>query len=138
VSRSATIILTWADGDYTFRLAWGELAKLQEATDAGPFVVLNRLQDGTWRIEDISSVIRLGLIGGGLEPIQALKLTRSYVESRPPLENVLVAVAVLQTALMGAPDEDDLKKNEKATPASDSTPSPTENSTSASSTAAVQ
>lgn len=115
MSRDASITLTWADGDYTFRLAWGELAKLQEATDAGPYVVLDRLQNNTWRIEDISSVIRLGLIGGGLEPAKALKLTRGYVESRPPIENLLTAIAILHVGLMGAPDEDDVKKKDETT-----------------------
>lgn len=130
MSRSASITLAWADGDYHFRLAWGEIIQVQEATDAGPFVVLGRLQDGTWRVEDISSVIRLGLIGGGLEPPKALKLTRTYVESRPPVENLLIAIAILQAGLMGAPDEEEIKKNESQMMATASTISPTENSAS--------
>jgi hypothetical protein len=105
MSRDAKVTLTWADGDYVFRLGWGELAELQEKTDAGPYVVLQRLLSGQWRIEDISNVIRLGLIGGGLEPPKALRLVRTYVEARPPLENHPVAYAVLSAGLMGAEDE---------------------------------
>lgn len=105
MSRDASITLPWADGDYTFRLAWGELIKLQEACDAGPQLVLDRLTARTWRMEDIASVIRLGLIGGGMEPAKALKLTRDYVESRPPLENRMLARGILALALHGAPDE---------------------------------
>lgn len=112
MSRNAEITLDFADDTYRFRLAWGQLSQLQEAVDAGPFVVLGRLRGGTWRMEDISNVIRLGLIGGGLEPIKALKLVRNYVEDRPPLESHAFAIAILTAGLIGAPDEDGSKKNE--------------------------
>lgn len=103
--RDARIELDWADGTHSFRLPWGQLAELQEKCDAGPYVILQRLHNGTWRIEDIANVIRLGLIGGGMTPADALKKTRSYVEARPPMENVVPAQAILGIALMGAPDE---------------------------------
>ena len=105
MTRSAEITLDWADGTYLFALKWGQLIELQEKCDAGPFVVLARLQDQSWRVGDIADTIRLGLIGGGTAPLDALKLTRTYVEARPPLENVRVAQAVLAAALMGAPEE---------------------------------
>lgn len=105
MSRDASIELAFADGDYTFRLPWGKLAELQEKCNAGPYVVLRRLYDNTWRIEDISQVIRLGLIGGGTKPADALALVRRYVEERPPLENVMLAQAILSAGLMGAPEE---------------------------------
>ena len=103
--RDARIDLDWGDGTYTFRLAWGQLAELQEKCDAGPYVVLHRLQTGSWRIEDISSVIRLGLIGGGLTPVEALKKVRAYVENRPPMENLLFAIGILSAGVTGAPEE---------------------------------
>lgn len=99
--------LDWADGTYEFALRWGELVQLQEACDAGPFVILARLGANQWRMEDISNVIRLGLIGGGVEPSKALGLVRNYVESRPPLENASLARAILEVSVMGAPDERD-------------------------------
>ena len=111
--RDASITLPWADGDYHFRLAWGELEALQEACDAGCYVILNRLHDGTWRLKDISATIRLGLIGGGLTPAEALRLTRTYVEARPPLENLIFAQGILGAGVMGAPDEELGKKKER-------------------------
>ncbi|WP_407799700.1 gene transfer agent family protein, partial [Staphylococcus aureus] len=78
--RDATVTFDWADGTYRFSLKWGQLAELQDKCDAGPYVVLQRLHSGEWRIEDVSNIIRLGLIGGGMEPAPALKLTRAYVE----------------------------------------------------------
>lgn len=114
MSRDATIRLEWADGEYVFRLAWGQLAKLQEECDAGPYTILTRLYNGAWRIEDISNVIRWGLIGGGLDAPKALKLTRTYVEGRPPTESLMFAQAILAAGCMGAPEEDVAKKAEAA------------------------
>ncbi len=105
MSRDASISLDWADGTYDFSLKWGELALLQEATDTGPYVIFQRLHSGAWRIQDLSNIIRLGLIGGGMTPTDALAKTRAYVEKRPPLESLPFAVAILSAGLLGAPDE---------------------------------
>ena len=105
MSRNAEITLDWADGTYLFALKWAQIIELQEQLDAGPYFVLSRLSDGTWRAGDISNVIRLGLIGGGMEPVAALKKVRTYVEDRPPVENIMVAQAVLSAGVIGAPDE---------------------------------
>jgi hypothetical protein len=81
---------------------------LQEECDAGPFEILRRLSNGTWRVQEIAGVIRLGLIGGknnNIDPAAALKLVRSYVESRPPVENLVMARGILGVAVHGAPDE---------------------------------
>ena len=112
MSRDAKVTLDWADATHVFRLAWGHLAELQEKCDAGPYVVLQRLYSGAWKVEDISNVIRLGLVGGGMEPVQALKLVRSYVEARPPMESLHTAQAVLAAGCIGAADEDSSKKGE--------------------------
>lgn len=104
-NRSSTITLPWADGDYTFRLAWGQLIELQEKTNAGPGFLLDQMWQNTWKVQYISEIIRLGLIGGGLAPTEALKMTRNYVESRPPLENLSLAQAILALSLQGAPEE---------------------------------
>jgi len=110
VSRDASLTLDWADGTYPFRLAIGELRELQEKVDCGPLVLFRRLQDGSWRVDDMAQILRLGLIGGGMTPAEALRLTRVYVEQRPPLENVLHAQGVLWVALAGAPDEAAVQK----------------------------
>lgn len=103
--RSAEVVFDWGDGTYSFRLAWGQLIELQEKCDAGPYVILQRLQAGAWRMEDIGNIIRLGLIGGGMPAADALKKTRTYVEAFPPFENLMPAQVILGAALMGAPDE---------------------------------
>ena len=99
--------VAFADGEYDFRLGWGQLVELQELCDAGPQFVLNRLHTGEWRVEDIAHTIRLGLLGADkdMKPSQASALVKRYVQERPPLENHTLAVVILTAALMGAPEE---------------------------------
>ncbi len=103
--RDARLEQPFADGEYTFRLSWGGLIELQEKTGTGPYVILNRLQSMNFMVQDISEIIRIGLIGGGMVPIEALKMVKRYVLERPPMESYQLAFAVLAAGLMGAPEE---------------------------------
>jgi hypothetical protein len=134
VSRDASVSFDWADGYYTFRLAWGELIELQEKCDAGPFVIFKRFMDNTWKAQDISETLRLGLIGGGMEVAKARILVQRYVQKEPLLQNVIHAQAVLGAAIFGVDEEEIVKKSEETT----TSPSPTERSEFQPSTEAVQ
>lgn len=137
MSRDGSIELDFADGTYRFRLGWGDLVRLQEARDTGPFLLLNRLLNGAWRVEDIAEVIRCGLVGGGLEPHKALGLVRAYVQDRPPLETLVIAQRVLGAGLAGAGEEELVgKKAEAADPEAETPRSRTESSGSPPSTEA--
>lgn len=56
-------------------------------------------------VKEISAVIRLGLIGGGMSAPRALQLVNQYVERRPPEESRVTAFTVLTVGLYGAPEE---------------------------------
>lgn len=103
--RHAEVTLAWADGDYTFRLAIKQLMELQDKCNAGPAFILSRLMQGTWFVNDIRETVRLGLIGGGMDPAAALKLVRWYVEERPLAESIMLAKALLMAVIL--PIEDD-------------------------------
>lgn len=105
MSRNAAITFAWADGEYAFRLAIGQLRSLQEKCDAGPGEILARVISGRWKLDDLRETIRLGLIGGGMEPVPAMKLVREYVDERPLMESVLPARVILMAALVGPADE---------------------------------
>jgi hypothetical protein len=106
-NRNGVADLDFGDGAQRFRLAMGELEELQEKTGAGPFKVAQRLMTGDWLVADVRETIRLGLIGGGLHPLQALGLVRRYVDERPHwLANAAIAQIVLSAALAGAPEEE--------------------------------
>jgi Phage tail tube protein, GTA-gp10 len=110
MSRIARITEQFGGDERDFLMAWGELIELQEARDAGPSWVLQRLVSGQWLMQDISDIIRLGLIGGGMLPSAAKKLTQQFVEQRPQdiagVDGILIlAIKILSAALYGAPDE---------------------------------
>lgn len=136
-NRKAEIRLTWADGEHTFKLALGQIRELQEKTDCGPMELVNRMMRGTWRVDDIRETIRLGLIGGGLDPIKSLSLVGRYVDGRPLAESVQVAQAVLSVLLFGVNEEDNPLPKKDA-PAETTSPSRTDGSLSPGSTELVQ
>lgn len=105
-NRNGRVELDFADGAYGFRLAIGELEELQEKTGVGPYALLRRLLANDWLIEDVRQTIRLGLIGGGTEPIAAKKLVERYIDQRSEwLNNAMLAQAIVSAALVGAPEE---------------------------------
>lgn len=114
MSRDASVSFDWADKTYTFRLGIGEIRELQEKCDAGPAFIFRRITDGAWRVDDLVQTIRLGLIGGGMKPIEALKLSREYAEKRPLSESVTPATLILAAALYGAGGEEPLGKSQAA------------------------
>lgn len=139
MSRSGKISFRCLDGEmHTFRLAIGQLVELQEKCDAGPAWIVERLQSGRWLLADIRDTIRLGLIGGGMKPVEAGALISRYVDNvdeHPLLENRQTAVAILMAALVGAEDEPPGKPAAEGAPNSsaESSPSPPFTATAASS-----
>lgn len=105
----ATITRAWADGDHAFRLGLAQLLELQEKTDAGPLELAMRLRAGRCRAQDPRETIRLGLIGAGATPHTALALVARYVDARPLLESVPLALDII-TAALALPEDADRGK----------------------------
>ncbi len=102
MNRHAAIELAWADGDFTFRLGLSEIEELERKRDLGIFQIATRLAPEVRqaRSTDIIEVIRLGLIGGGMKPVDALAKVRKYVDERPLDENRDTAYAIALAGLM--------------------------------------
>jgi len=110
MSRTAKVVAEFGGDERDFCLRWGELIELQESRDAGPAWILSKFGANTWQIQDVSEILRLGLIGGGMVAMQARKLVRAYVEERPfdlggDTGLAILAVRVLAAGLHGSPDE---------------------------------
>lgn len=99
------IDLVWPGGEHTFDLRIGELQALQDACDAGPEFILNRILAGQWRYADLFDTIRLGLIGGGMDRAEAGKLTREAFERNGLVAFKITASSILGQALYGVPDD---------------------------------
>lgn len=118
MSRGGRVTLDWADGTYPFALGIGQLEELQEKCDAGPWYIQWALQSamlasgmGSQPPKDISpayvaEVIRLGLIGGGMDAIAALKKVRAYVGPGQLAENLPFAFSIISVAIQGVPEDE--------------------------------
>lgn len=107
--KHGEISFDWADGHYAFRLAIGHWREIRDKTGAGPHELYERVVRRKWFVDDLREVIRLGLIGGGQTPTEALRLVANYVDERPLFESVPVALAIMAAALV-APVDDQPKK----------------------------
>lgn len=107
MSRHGAVELDWADGTYTFRLAIDQIEELEEkaSTAAGRDVSLFAISAALSptlrnpRLVYIREVLRLGLIGGGMKPVDALAKVRRYVDERPLDESRDIAYSVALAAL---------------------------------------
>ncbi len=139
MSADASIEFNWADGTYRFRLALGQLRELQEkvnqprvtvgAQPIGPYTLLHLARNSDLWLQDVREIIRLGLIGGGMKPLDALSKVVRYVDERPMLENMQPAVLILTAALTGVPDDVVGKKPEAETTSTETTDSSSPQST---------
>lgn len=102
MGRHAAVELDFGDGTYTFRLGLAEIEELEEKRDAALFALARRLDPSMReaRLADVMEVIRLGLIGGGMKPVEAMVIVRRYVDGRPLDESRDVAFAVVLAGLM--------------------------------------
>lgn len=115
MSADGSVSITWADGEYRFRLAIGQLRELQESVNKwrvkvglpaiGPMSLARLFESGDAWPDDVREVIRLGLIGGGSTPMDALALVKRYVDDQPLVGPTLIARLVLLAALVGAQDD---------------------------------
>ena len=105
MSYDGATTIRWPDDERRFRLGIGELIELQDKCNAGPEQIFHACADKTWRVEWVKETIRLGLIGGGLEPMRALALVSRYVTPGGLMTCKEVAIKVLYAALVGDPDD---------------------------------
>lgn len=127
----APLKLQWLGGEHSFALPLGQLRALQQNVDAGPEQILDRMRRGTWRIDEIVEVIRLGLLGGpdALVEAEVGPMVTRLFQQHPIMEFKITAIAILAHALYGPLDDQPGKsKGEKAeTPLENgSSPSSTE------------
>lgn len=129
MSTDGDINLVWGGDKRRFRLAIENLLALQEKRNSGPLEIATRLRLGSWKLEDITDTIRIGLIGAGVDWKTAEKLVADHIKPGQISYHAMTAFAILMAALQGAPeDETDKKKDEPAGTATehriDSPPAP--------------
>lgn len=121
-----SVRVKWPGGEHDFALPLGELRALQAACNAGPEEIFNRLRTGRWYADDIMHTLRQGLIGGGIDPSEASKLTVGLFDLHPLADFKISAIAVLAHALLGELDDPVGKHQAESPPRSGSSPKSTD------------
>lgn len=104
MSLDTSVTLDFGDGTYLFRLGVKEIEELETKREAGILKLFRRMNSDDWRIGDLQEVIRLGLIGGGMDSVAALRFTRKYVV--PPLLPLREPVLKILYPVIVSPDPD--------------------------------
>lgn len=97
----------FGDAERDFRLTPELVVELERKTDAGIGALSRRLFNREFKRADMIETIRLALIGGGTSPKEADALVSAYVAQAPLIQNVTLAIAILETLWFGAPKKDE-------------------------------
>lgn len=96
----------FGDGEKTFTLTDTVIAELQHKTGVGIGALFRRvIEYREFRLTDITEIIRLGLIGGGVNPQEAQRLVDTYAKDRPIDETLPLALDILDARWNGKPEE---------------------------------
>lgn len=92
----------FADGTYKFALTWPLATEWEKTTDRSLYAtLLHTSRSGIVGLNDARELVRLGLIGGGTTPKDAVRLVRTYVEERPAAENFELVVRIMDAFFHG-------------------------------------
>lgn len=111
--------MRWPGGEDDFQLRYGEIEILQDKCDAGPDYIFNALAGRTYLQRYAFEVLRLGLIGGGMDSHSARKRVDQVKEECPIRDFIAPAMNVLGAALVGYEDDKVGEEGEEATNPSD-------------------
>ncbi|QEW26738.1 gene transfer agent family protein [Roseovarius indicus] len=101
----ADVILEWAGKDRLFRLDFGGVLDLEEACGKDPIgAIFLRISSGKFYASDIWHTIRLALIGGGENKVEAKRLMENHFDRTPYTENASIAGEILIALMMGIED----------------------------------
>lgn len=97
--------IAWAGGEHSFRLAIAQLRAIEQRCDAGVSVVLLRLLGQNWKVDDVLSPIRLGLIGGGMSEDDAKKVIDKALDESSLYGMSITAADVMRRFIMWEGDD---------------------------------
>jgi len=94
----------FGDRDHSFALTDPMVRELEQITGRGIGALYLETVAGRWHLPHLTEIVRLGLIGGGMNPEQALRLVNTYAKDRPLAEVYPLALDVLDARWSGVPD----------------------------------
>lgn len=102
----------FGDGEKVFALPAEMIIELERKTGVGFGALYQRFMAGQFHFADIMEIVRLGLIGGGTSPAEAMALVDAYAKSRPILETFPLALDILEAKWSGRVETDAITNEE--------------------------
>lgn len=99
------VVIRWVGGEHPFRLGLGEMRAIQDATGCGPEFLAHRIKSMQWKVDDLREIMRNGLIGGGMDHVQALRLIEQADASATGISLKVPALEVMLAYLYGPADD---------------------------------
>jgi len=97
----------FAGAEQVFSLDFGAVMDLEEACGKTPIgVIYKRVVGFDFRAKDIFEILRLGLIGGGIEAAEARRLVQERLDAAPLAPLAELACSVLLNMMDGAPESE--------------------------------
>lgn len=95
----------FGDKEHTFHLTDDMILELERITGAGVGSLFLRLVASQFHLGDLTAIIRLGLIGGGMAPQRALDLIQTYAVNAPLDQTFPLALEILTARYAGTTDD---------------------------------
>lgn len=92
----------FGDAEHSFTLTDPMVAELERLTETGIGALYLRATRNAFHLSDLVEVIRLGLIGNGMNPERAASLIETYARHRPIGEILPLALDILDARWSGA------------------------------------
>lgn len=87
--------------DHSFTLTDDMVTELERVTDTGIGAFYQRMIAMHFKATDLAEIIRLGLIGAGMHPQEAMQLVNTYATNRPMAETFPLALDILDARWNG-------------------------------------
>lgn len=87
--------------EHKFTLTDDMITELERITDTGIGAFYQRAVSMLFKADDLAHVIRLGLIGAGMHPQEAMQLVDTYARNRPMAETFPLALDILDARWNG-------------------------------------
>lgn len=104
----------FGDAEYDFCLTDPMVQELERLTGSGVGSLFIRLVGNQFHLGDLTSIIRLGLIGGGMAPQRAQELVSTYAVNAPLSQVFPLSLDILTARWTGAGEQPEAETQEVA------------------------
>lgn len=89
------------DGEHDLELTMPLIVELERLAGAGVGAIFKRIVGGTFYATELCEVVRLALVGAGMDPKRAAEHCATWVQGRPFAETLPITIAILEAVWFG-------------------------------------